>query len=94
MSERITKGMVVRAFNIFAKEAKINTTAKWMPRKRCYSRRYLKLDYNPVYGGYRLDWVNKNTSESFFSTATRKSAREMYSYLWGLIDRARMKKRR
>lgn len=94
MSERITKGMIIRKFKLFTTEAKIPISAKWMPKKHQYSRRYLKLDYNKYYGGWRMDWVNKNTSESFFSGMSRRSSKEMLSYLDGLLDRVRFKKRR
>lgn len=93
MSNRITKNSVKRAFYIFTKEAGIPTSAKWLKTKREYSKRFLKLDYNSHYGGWRMDWVNKNTSESFFqSTSARRSTKEMYNYLWGLIHARRMKR--
>ena len=88
-----TKNEIKRKFMIFTKEAGIPTSAKWFKNKRRYSRRYLKLDYNPHYGGYRMDWVNKNTSESFFNgSMTRRTGKEMASYLQGLITANRMKK--
>ena len=87
-----TKSEIKRKFMIFTKEAGIPTSAKWFKNKRRYSRRYLKLDYNPHYGGYRMDWVNKNTSESFFNGMTSRSGKEMDSYLQGLITANRMKK--
>jgi hypothetical protein len=93
MADRITKSMVKRAFTIFTNEYKIPTSAKWLKNKREWSRRWLKLDYNPYYGGWRMDWVNKGTSESFYSTASRRNSREMYSYLWGLIEGKRHRRR-
>jgi len=93
MSERITKSDVKRAFGIFTKEAKIPTSATWYKNKRRYSKKWLKLDYNQYYGGWRMDWVNPNTSESFFSGMTRRNTRQMYNYLWGLIEGRRHKRR-
>lgn len=94
MVDRITKSHVKRAFSIFTRENKIPTSAKWLKHKHRFSKKWLKLDYNPYYGGFRMDWVHPNTSESFFSGMSRRSTREMYSYLWGLIDRGRKKKGR
>ena len=48
-------------------------------------KRALKLDHNSVYGGYRIDWVNPNTSEDFFSKSERLSNKEMVVYIEGLL---------
>lgn len=92
MADRITKTSVKRAFTIFTKEAGIPTSARWLKNKRRYSKKFLKLDYNPHYGGFRMDWVFPNTSEDFFRGMTRRNTKQMYTYLWGLIDGKRMKK--
>ena len=92
MKYMVTKTDVKNAFKTFAKEAGIPINAKWYKNKREYSRRWLKLDYNPHYGGYRLDWVNKDTTESFFSGMSRRNTRQMYEYLQGLIQRGRINK--
>ena len=90
---RITKTSVRKAFYIFTKENKIPTSAKWFKNKRSFSKKFLKIDYNTHYGGWRMDWVNKNTSESFYNGCSRRrNTREMYNYLWGLIDRGRTRK--
>lgn len=70
----------------FADLAGYKTTATWDKDKKEYSNEYLKLDHNSIYGGYRLDIVNKNSSESFFSFSSRFSNKEMASYLQGLIQ--------
>ena len=94
IAERITIAQVKRAFSIFTKENRIPTSAKWYRKKGCFSKRWLKLDYNPYYGGWRMDWVNPNTSESFFHGASRRSTKEMYHYLWGLIEGRRYRKKK
>jgi hypothetical protein len=48
--------------------------------------RSLRLDYNPTYGGYRLDYVNTDTSESFFIFSSRMSNKEMSALIQGLIS--------
>ena len=55
-------------------------------QKDFYSNDFIKLDYAPIYGGYRLDIVHTYTGESHFSGSSRKSAKEMISYLSGLLD--------
>lgn len=45
----------------------------------------LKLDFNAIYGGYRIDIVNADTSESFFHHSSRIKSSEMVSYIQGLI---------
>ena len=92
MVDRITKTSVKRAFSIFTKEAGIPTSAKWYKNKRRYSKKFLKLDYNQHYGGFRMDWVFPSTGESFFHGSKRRSTRDMYNYLWGFINARRMKK--
>lgn len=50
-----------------------------------YSNEFIKMDYNPSYGGYRMDVVLKGTAERFFSDMGRRTAKEMIAYLQGLI---------
>lgn len=45
----------------------------------------LKLDFNGIYGGYRIDMINEDTSESFFHFSSRFSTKEMTSYIQGLL---------
>jgi hypothetical protein len=87
MVDRITSTNVKKLFKEFAEKKHIKTSAKWYKNKHRYSNKFLKLDYNPYYGGWRMDWVNPNTSESFYSNYTRRSTREMYNYLQGLVNR-------
>jgi hypothetical protein len=88
MTERITKKNIISLFKLFTKERKIPTSATWYKNKRRFSKKWLKLDYNQYYGGWRMDWVNKDTSESFYAgNSRRRSTREMYNYLQGLIHR-------
>jgi len=51
------------------------------------TNKFLHLDYNNYYGGWRMDWVNKDTSESFYSGMKRRSTKEMYAYLQGKLGR-------
>ena len=51
---------------------------------------YLDADYNSVYGGWRLNWIDSKTGghnnlQGLSSTATRLSTREFYQFLRGLI---------
>jgi len=45
----------------------------------------LKMDYNSIYGGYRIDIVHESTGESFFSSGSRYNKREMVAHLRGLL---------
>ena len=87
MIERVTKGDVEHLFKQFTKEKRIPTSAKWFKNKRRFSKKFLKLDYNQYYGGWRMDWVNPNTSESFYRGSRRRTTREMYNYLQGLLNK-------
>jgi hypothetical protein len=51
-----------------------------------YSKKSLKLDYNAIYGGYRIDVVLTNTAEDFFSYSNRFSKKEMIAYIQGLLE--------
>ena len=83
---------VVSLFSQFCNLANIKTTAKWNDKKRKWSNRFLKLDFNSEYGGYRMDWVEKDTSESYFFYKSRFSNKEMASYLQGLMSGYELKK--
>ena len=45
----------------------------------------LKLDFDSIYGGYRIDIVHEDTSESFFHFSSRFSQKEMAAHIQGLI---------
>jgi hypothetical protein len=53
--------------------------------KRELKRDDLKMDFNSIYGGYRIDIVNKDTSENFFYLNNRISKKEMISHLQGIL---------
>ena len=50
-----------------------------------YSVESLKLDFNSLYGGYRIDRVHTNTSVSFFFYSNRFSKKEMVAFIQGLL---------
>jgi hypothetical protein len=52
-----------------------------------YNKKSLKLDFNSVYGGYRIDTIkgDGSTGEDFFFFSSRFSRKEMISYIQGLI---------
>jgi hypothetical protein len=84
-----TKQLIADKFALFCKVYNLKTTAT---SKHCnpaqseyYSNDRVKLDYAPHYGGYRIDIIHTNTSESFFDKSGRLSAKEMICYLDGLI---------
>jgi hypothetical protein len=66
----------------FATESEVGNKSKG---EQFYKNEFIKLDYNPAYGGYRIDIVEKGTSERFFSTQSRFKAREMELYISALI---------
>ena len=72
-------------FEQFAMTIDVPTISAWDKETKTYNHKFLKLDFNSVYGGYRLDWVNEDTSESFFYFSNRFSNSEMSSFLQGLI---------
>ena len=47
----------------------------------------LKLDYNSIYGGYRLDIVmpSNGFAERFLDSSSRISSREMVAYIKGYL---------
>lgn len=76
-------------FETFCKLYNLRTSAKTRNEVEgqisYYSNDFIKMDFNPHYGGYRIDIVEKGTGEDFFDGAGRKSKAEMCSYLRGLI---------
>ena len=48
-------------------------------------KKYLKLDHNSIYGGYRINIVHESTGESFYDISERLSSREMTIYIRGLL---------
>jgi hypothetical protein len=84
-----TKKDVQRLFETFCEVYNLKTSATTRQdnpaQKDFYSNEFIKLDYNPIYGGYRLDVVQTGTGERFFDNASRMSAKEMVCYLRGLL---------
>lgn len=84
----VTKSNVITVFKRFTSLYDLKTSAeiiKSLQDGNYYTNDFIKLDFNSVYGGYRLDIVHKNTSESFFDGQSRKNAKEMIAYMQGLI---------
>ena len=75
---------IKRLFEIFAKEVNMQTESEFIKGKG-YKNDFLKIDFNSIYGGYRIDKVHKDTSESFFSESKRMGKKEMIAYLKGLL---------
>lgn len=48
---------------------------------------YIKLDFNSIYGGYRLDIVEPNNghAERFFHLSSRVSNKEMIAFIEGYL---------
>ena len=79
---RITKNVIKRKFEILASLLNWNITD--------YDNMdvpYYKIDHNSAYGGYRIDYRLKGGyGESWFDgDSRRRSAREMYCYICGMI---------
>lgn len=85
-----TNQLIKHKFEAFCKLYNLHTSAKVRednnPKTDYYSNSFVKMDYSPAYGGYRIDIVNTNTSERFFCGQGRLSGKEMICYLDGLID--------
>ena len=79
---RITKTVIGKKFELLARELNWNITDY-----NNLAVPYYKIDHNSVYGGYRLDYrVKGGHGESWFAhDSQRRSAREMYSYLCGML---------
>lgn len=50
-----------------------------------YKKDWLQLDYNPLYGGYTILKIKKNTGASHFSKIERLPAKEFNIYLDGIL---------
>lgn len=68
-------------FSQLCMELEINN----MNEKSTHEVESLKMDFNSIYGGYRIDIVHTNTSESFFQFSSRFTLAEMISYVQGLL---------
>lgn len=75
-------------FNCLCMELKINN----FNDNPIYTCKSLKLDHNSIYGGYRLDYVNPDTSESFFIFSSRFTPKEMTALIQGLLYGLNLKK--
>jgi hypothetical protein len=80
-----TKKDVQTAFQRFCEAYNLKNSATWNQETKTYSNDFIKLDYNPIYGGFRLDVVQQNTGERFFDGMNRRNTKEMLSYLQGLL---------
>lgn len=80
------KNLFTRFCEVYNLKTSATTRENKPSQKDFYSNEFIKLDYNPHYGGYRLDVVQTGTGERFFSTQSRRTAKEMIAYLAGLID--------
>jgi hypothetical protein len=49
------------------------------------SKKHLVMDFNSVYGGYRIHIVLESTGEDFYSLSSRLSHREMVAHLRGIL---------
>lgn len=50
-----------------------------------YKNEWLFMDYNSIYGGYIIMIVLRGTGQSYFDSSSRKSSKEMISYLRGVL---------
>lgn len=82
----ISKSIIQNAFNLFCKVYNLRTegetTNSENPKEPFYKEAFVKMDY---WQGYRITIVNKDTSESNPFGSGRKTAREMYEYIQGLL---------
>ncbi len=79
---RITKNVIKRKFEILASLLNWNITD--------YDNMdvpYYYVNHNSAYGGYRIDYrIKDGHGESWFDgDSRRRSAREMYCYICGMI---------
>ena len=79
---RITKNVIKRKFEILASLLNWNITDY-----NNMDAPYYTINHNSAYGGYRIDYRLKGShGESWFDgDSRRRSAREMYCYLCGMI---------
>lgn len=82
----ISKSTVQNAFNLFCKVYKLrthsDTTKNESEKELFYKDSFLQLDY---YQGYRIVRINTDTSESHPFGSGRKTGREMFEYIQGLL---------
>ena len=78
-------------FERFTEMAKLPTKSEFTAGKG-YKNSFLKLDYNPVYGGYIIMEVLQTTGENFFDSSNRLKNSEMQAYIRGLIQGYKMAK--
>ena len=80
---------VKNLFTTFCKVYNLKTTAKHRDdvpgQTTFYSNDFVTLDYAPHYGGYRIDIIETGTGQRDFYTNGRMTAKEMISFLKGLI---------
>lgn len=80
---------VKQLFETFCKAYNLKTSATTIrenpEQTTFYSNDFIKMDFNPHYGGYRMDIVTKGTGERFFDSSERRTKSEMVAYLRGLI---------
>jgi hypothetical protein len=75
---------VVILFEEMAKQLNMPLTAKFESGKG-YDRAFLKLDYAPIYGGYRIEVIQKSTGSNDFDGLSRKPKKEMIAYIRGVL---------
>lgn len=81
---------IKQLFERFTKLAKLKTSSKRNnieknPNAEYYKNEYYKLDFAPCYGGYVIRKVLKSTGEDGIFGNTRRSRKEMESFLRGLV---------
>ena len=72
--------------SLFNQFCNINELPNYGELKTTKGIKSLKLDFNSVYGGYRIDIVNEDTSEGFYNSSARVQKKIMVAYLQGFID--------
>ena len=75
---------VVELFERLAEKVGMPLSANFI-RGQGYDKEYLYLDYNSIYGGYRIEIVLKSTARQDFDGMDRKSKNEMIAYLNGFL---------
>lgn len=71
---------------LFDKFCKINNMPNYNTLSNTKGIKCLKLDFNSIYGGYRINLVNEDTSESFWNSSARVQKKIMVAYLQGFIE--------
>lgn len=85
-----TTQLIYDKFALFCKVYNLKTTAICKQdapeQKLFYSNDFVKIDCDSNYGGYRIDVIHQDTSESSFNGSYhRYKAQEMIAYLNGLL---------